>query len=195
MSSAQTAMFNLLRQGFQQLYDTELEALCIAIGAADDSITEGEGDEHRDEVIGLIFDRLEAVAMPKANKTKAKAKSEEDDEAEAKKEKAKQAAAAKVAVCECHGLPKNACPDEKPSNVAYTREHYSKMSVADLRTFCKEVGAKCTGAKAKLIDNLYEKEYIQYREEKMQEYLDDNEDMSPEEALEQVNSDWEQCQE
>lgn len=83
--------------------------------------------------------------------------------------------------------------DRKPTKkideeVRWTKVHYSKMKLPDLRQLCKDMKVKRSGNKPVLVNNLFTSEYIKFRCEKMIQY----EDISDiRERLLKVDREWE----
>ena len=188
MSAQINHAISLLEQGLGQLYETELESLAIGMGASED-ISDGQGEEHHQELIDMIKEMLLSAGKgkegkgeegkPAAKKPAAKKPAEEEDEEEKQKPIKKPAAKKKPAKEEKEEK------EEKSSKLAWTAEHYTAMSVADLKAYCKECGVKSTGSKAKLVEWIMEAPWNKFKEEKLEEMDDPDE-----EALAEVRESW-----
>jgi hypothetical protein len=185
MSAQINHAISLLEQGLGQLYETELESLAIGMGASED-VSDGQGDEHKQELIDMIKEMLLSAGKgkgkgkekekPAAKKPAAEDEDEEEEEEEEEEKPIKKPATKKKPAKE---------EKEEKSKLAWTTEHYTAMSMADLKAYCKECGVKSTGIKAKLVEWIMEAPWNKFKEEKLEEMDDPDE-----EALAEVRESW-----
>lgn len=178
-------LFYSLDMGLNELWDTEIEAIAILMGA-DHSIGKGFGEEHRKFVIDFIHNCMIENSVNLPCDVQQEPINEYSCISQCNSKKSKPV------------KPSTKVKTKKPAKVAWTPEQYKTLSVADLKAYAKESGSKCTGTKAVLIEGIMNVPWNKFKSKTMEDLMaifENDDDLDPEEILAEAKKQWDELDE